>query len=153
MMDWLGNLQPGTAWALVAGVAIIAGAAIALFALIPRRYRRIQAKNLQVGPDGEVKIRHASLADEEVKRLGREAGAEAIAVMLPVLRKELAHECIQRDLLTSVVGLVEPTAKTAAALADEAIERGKNGRIKEGREALGDALATLHELQAERVVG
>lgn len=139
-MGGLEHLQPGTAWALMAAVAVVIIGAVVIVALMPAKNRRIPIGNLKADADGQVRIKKASLADEEIVRIAKQIAAE------------MGHTCIQRPLLVSIAGLAEPLSKTAIALADEAIERGKNGLIKEGRQGIVEGLAAYREYRDEQVV-
>jgi hypothetical protein len=140
-MDNIMNLQPGTAWALVVGIGLICSAAVVLFAMIPRRHRTISAKNLKIGDDGEVRIKRASITDDEVLRIAR------------VIRDELGHDCIQRPLVRAVAGMVEPLSQATVALGERAMIDGANGLIKDGVERIKDGLESFRAVQAERLVG
>jgi hypothetical protein len=88
-----------------------------------------------------VPVKKTALTDGEIERI-----AERISLKMD------EHKCKYGDIIKAGSALFEPLTKTTVALAEEAIERGKNGRIKEGREILKDKLANFEEKRDARAM-
>lgn len=134
-MEWLATWQ-GTVSVFIASVALVL-----VVLLITRRYSKIKAGNVEIGEDGEVLVKKASLMDDEIDRISKRL-AERLD----------DHKCQYRDIIAAGAAMFEPLAENTIALDDWAIEQGKNGQIRTGRAKLAEKLAKFEATRDGRVI-
>jgi hypothetical protein len=122
-MDWLSKINP---WVLLASVGMICATAYGVICLLVKYFKRFNIGNVSVEKDGSVKVKKASLADEEIDRI-----AERIA-------SKVGHVCIQAQNVEQLMGGQRPILEMVTALAADADARGVNGRVAAAQDGLED---------------
>jgi hypothetical protein len=123
-MDWLSKINP---WVLLASVGMICLTAYGVIFLLVKYFKgfkRFNIGNVSVEKDGSVKVKKASLADEEIDRI-----AERIA-------GKVGHVCVQAQNIEQLMGGQRPMLEMVTALAADASARGVNGRVSAAQDGL-----------------
>jgi hypothetical protein len=143
-MEWLSTMQSGTAWALVVAVFVVCAMAYGVAYLLVKYFKgfkRLHVGNINLEKDGSVRVKHSSLADEEIDRI-----AERIAA-------KVTHDCGQRDVIRQLVAGHGKIIDSSLVCLRFAKAQGANGEVARAIDGLSEHREEFNSVLQAQAVG
>lgn len=146
----IGEMQPGTAWALFASVAIVVAGSVSIIAILASRYKR-----LKVSKDG------VSVSEDDEKRATEqnripyqpEEIAAFAALLAPMLRDALGHDCVRGEVIGQLVDGHGLLIDAGVATLGHLVGQGVNGGVKKAYDELTAHCDSYNAFLREKAIG